>query len=167
MTSAAALLDAARARLRAGDPEGARRVRLGEIDQPRRVLGVARAPRIRPYAGAWHLGVLLLGDGGLWATNEIVRAREEIPRGFTAENQRRRAELALAARRGGYAEGEEVHVGWASIDVDALDRGEDAPPLLLEGGEPAVRWSATGAPMALGRYLDERVDLLLNPPERA
>ena len=87
---------------------------------PRRVLGIARSPRIVRVGAAWHLGVLLLGDDAVLATGDIVRARQEAPRGFTAESQRQRAELAAAARRGGFAEGETVHIGWRMLDPDAV-----------------------------------------------
>lgn len=165
--TAAELFDAARARLNAADPARMRQVRLGAIIPARKVLGIPRAPRISPVASAWHLGVLLVNDDGVWATNEIVRARAELPRGFTSENQRRRAELAAAAARGGFAEGEEVHVGWEHLDLPALERGEGCDPLVVVGGVPAVRWSSSGAPRPLAGYLDELLEFIAHPPERA
>ncbi|HYI50207.1 MAG TPA: glutaminase [Microbacterium sp.] len=158
MSTAAVLADA-RGRL-----AGAPREALGEFIVPRRVFGVGRAPRIVPRGSAWHLGVLLLTDDAVLATGDIVRAREEVRRGFTAESQRRRAELAAAARRGGIAEGASVHIGWAELDADAVDRGAASGPLALRDGTPSVRWSATGGYVPLGAYLDERIDLLLHPP---
>ena len=154
----AALLDDARQRL-AGTPQE----RLGEIVQPRRVLGVARAPRIVPRVGAWHLGVLLLADDALYATGEIVRAREEVRRGFTAESQRERDALAGAAFRGGYAPGEVVHIGWAPIDLAAIARGDASGPVRIVEGMPRVRWSRAGGESDLAAYLDERVELLRHP----
>jgi hypothetical protein len=155
----ASVLDDARARL-----AGAPREALGELLVPRRVLGMGRAPRIVPRGSAWHLGVLLLTEEAVLATGEIVRAHEEVRRGFTAESQRRRAELAAAARRGGVAEGTVVHTGWAELDVEAVDRGATSGPLTLRGGTPSVRWSAAGGYVPLAAYLDERIDLLLHPP---
>lgn len=180
--SVLALLDAARERLAGAPREG-----LGELIEPRRILGVARAARIVPRGTAWHLGVLLLTDDALLATGEIVRARTEAVRGYTAESQRRRADLAAAARRGGFDEGATVHIGWRMLDPAALERGEagptrpeaprDAPaarggavgtgPLALVGGIVSVRWSAAGRFMPLERYLDERIGLLLSPPAGA
>ena len=157
--STASLLDDARARL-----AGAPREALGELIVPRRVLGVGRAPRIVPRGSAWHVGALLLTEDAVLATGEIVRAREEVRRGFTAESQRRRAELAAAARRGGIGEGAVVHIGWAELDADAVDRGAASGPLVLREGTPNVRWSAAGGYMPLAAYLDERIDLLLHPP---
>lgn len=160
--SVLALLDAARERLAGAPREG-----LGELIEPRRILGVARAARIVPRGTAWHLGVLLLTDDALLATGEIVRARTEAVRGYTAESQRRRADLAAAARRGGFDEGATVHIGWRMLDPAALERGEASGPLALVGGIVSVRWSAAGRFMPLERYLDERIGLLLSPPAGA
>ena len=160
--SAASILDAARERLTAAPREA-----LGELVSPRRILGVARAPRIVRVGTAWHLGALLLTGDGVLATGEIVRARAEAIRGYTAESQRRRAELAAAARRGGFGEGETVHVGWRMLDPAAVDRGEASGPIALVDGVASIRWSAAGGYMPLERYLDERVSLLLDPPAGA
>jgi hypothetical protein len=157
-----ALLDGARAAL-AGAPLEA----LGELQTPRRVLGIARAARIVRVGSAWHLGVLLLNDNAAFATGDIVRARQDAPRGYTAESQRARAELAAAARRGGFAEGEAVHIGWRMLDIAAAERGEQSGPLALRDGIPSIRWSASGAYVPLEAYLAERADLLINPPTGA
>lgn len=141
--------------------------RLGELLPPRRMLGIPRAPRIVPRGAAWHLGVLLLTDDGVLETGDILRAREEARRGFTAESQRERAALAAAARRGGFAEGETVHIGWHELDLGAVERGGASGPLALRDGEPVVRWSHAGGFVPLTRYLDERVELLQHPPQGA
>ncbi len=160
--STASLIEGARARL--GDtPQEA----LGELIEPRRVLGLGRAARIVPRGTAWHLGVLLLTDDAVLATGDIVRARQEVRRGFTAESQRRRAELAAAARRGGIPEGKSVHIGWRVLDLDGVDRGEASGPLSLRDGTPSVRWSAAGGFIPLAAYLDERIELLRHPPAGA
>ena len=154
------LLAVARERL-----ANAPRDRIGELQEGRRLLGIPRAPRIVDRGRAWHLGVLLLTDGGVLATGDIVRSRAEVRRGFAAESQRRRAELSTAAHRGGVPEGETVHIGWRALDPAALDAR--TAPLALRDGELAVRWSAQGGYLPLARYLDERIDLLVHPPERA
>lgn len=156
------LLDTARRRL-----AGARRERLGELVQPRRILGIARAPRIVPRQDAWHLGALLLTDDALYATGEIVRAREEVRRGFTAESQRERAALAAAAFRGGFDEGEVVHIGWERIDLESVAAGAASGPLVVVDAVPHVQWSRTGGRTRLDAYLDERVELLRHPPAAA
>lgn len=154
------LLDATRTRL-----ADAPRERIGELQEGRRLLGIRRAPRIVPMATAWHLGALLLTDDAVLATGDIVRSRAEVRRGFAAESQRRRAELAAAASRGGVPEGEVVHIDWRTIDLSALD--ERSSPVAVRAGQALVRWSAAGGLMPLDRYLGERVDLLRHPPERA
>lgn len=157
-----ALLDAARSRLRDAPREA-----LGELVRPRRMLGVARAARILPRGTAWHIGVLLLTDEDVLATGQIVRARREVRRGYAAESQRSRAELAAAAYRGGFAEGDAVHIGWRRLDPAVIDSGGSDEPLQSPGGVPSVRWSGAGAPMPLAAYLDERIALLLDPPAGA
>jgi len=156
------LLDGARERL-----TDAPREALGELIVPRKVLVVGRSPRIVRRGAAWHLGVLLLTDDAVLATGDIVRARQEVRRGFAAESQRQRAELAAAARRGGLAEGETVHIGWQELDPDAVERGAASGPLALRDGVVSVRWSAAGGFMPLAAYLDERVELLRHPPAGA
>lgn len=150
----AAVLDAARERL-VGTP----RERLGDWASSRRLLGFGRAPRIVPVGEAWHVGVLLIADATVHATGEVLRARTEAPRGYTAQAQRERSERAAAAARGGFADGELVHLGFTPIDLEAIGRGEASGPLLLVGGVPHVRWSVTGAPRPLAAYLDEQIDL--------
>ena len=160
--SITALLDDARA-----DLSDVPREALGALRESRRVLGITRSPRIVRVGDAWHLGVLLLGVDALFATGDVIRARQEAPRGFTAESQRVRAELAAAARRGGFAEGETVHVGWRMLDPDAVTSGAASDPLVLRDGVPSVRWSAAGGYVPLEAYLRERVELLTNPPQGA
>ncbi|WP_243075557.1 glutaminase [Microbacterium sp. SS28] len=156
------LFASARARL-----EGVEREGLGELVQPRRVLGVQRAPRIVPRGAAWHLGVLLLADDAVLATGDIIRAREEARRGYTAESQRQRAALMAAARRGGFAEGATVHLGWTVLDLAAVAAGAASGPLALVDGVPSVRWSPRGGFAPLEGYLAERVSLLTEPPPGA
>lgn len=156
------ILATARARLAAAPREA-----LGELVEPRRVLGLARAPRIVPRGSAWHFGVLLLTDDAVLATGEIVRARQEAIRGYTAESQRRRAELAAAARRGGFPEGAVVHIRWRMLDLAGIGRDTASDPLVIREGVPLVRWSAAGGYVPLEAYLAERVELLLDPPAGA
>lgn len=149
------LFGAARMRL-----AGAPRERLGDWAHARRLLGFGRAPRIVPVGEAWHVGVLLIGDAEVWATGEILRARTEAPRGYTAQAQRERSERAAAAARGGFADGEVVHLGAAPIDVDEVRRGGVSGPLAVIAGVVHVRWSPTGVTRPLADYLDEQLELL-------
>ncbi|GAB3149155.1 hypothetical protein GCM10027058_10880 [Microbacterium neimengense] len=159
MDAVAELLDAARRELGEVPREA-----LG-VWRSRRILGIPTAPRIVPAGSAWHLGVLLLTDDAVLATGEVVRAREEVRRGFAAESQRERAAIAAAAFRGGFAEGQSVHVGWEPIDPDAVDAASS--PLRIGVDGPMVRWSAAGGFMPLSTYLAERVALARTPPAGA
>ncbi len=155
------LFDAARGRL-AGVPQEA----LGRWATPGRVL--RRAPRIERVGSAWRLGALLLTeDGDVLAVGDVVRAAEEVRRGYAAESARRRAAQRAAAVRGGFRPGETVHVGWQELDLDAVERGEASGPLFVAGGTAMIRWSAAGEPVPLVEYLRDRAALLLDPPEGA
>lgn len=148
------LLQAARERL-----AGSSRERLGEWTQGRRILGIGRAPRIVPVAEAWHVGVLLIGEDRVFATGEVLRARHDAIRGYTAEAQRARAERAAAAFRGGFAEAEVLHLGWSEMDAAAVDRGAGSGILSLQDGVPHITWSHTGPPRPLEDYLDDMLSL--------
>lgn len=119
-----------------------------------------RGRRIVRVGEAWHLGVLLLTETHALATAEVLRAADPGRRGYTAESARERAERRAEALRGGFDEGEVVHVGWRVIDVDAVDAGGASAPLALIDGVPSVRWSTAGGYMPLEAYLRERVTLL-------
>ncbi|MGB3375239.1 MAG: glutaminase, partial [Microbacterium sp.] len=64
------------------------------------------------------------------------------------------------ARRGGFAEGEVLHIGWQVLDADAVDAGSASGPLALLDGEPGVRWSPSGGLIPLAGYLDEKIGML-------
>ncbi|MFS0854013.1 glutaminase [Microbacterium sp. 179-I 3D4 NHS] len=119
-----------------------------------------RGRRIVRVGAAWHLGVLLLTDTHALATAEVLRAADPGRRGYTAESARERAARRAEALRGGFGEGEVVHVGWSVIDVQAVDAGGSSGPLALIDGVPSVRWSTAGGYMPLETYLRERVALL-------
>lgn len=152
VTSAAGLLAAARAEL---------------VDVPKEGLGEERSSRWRGerivrVGEAWHIGVLLLTDEHVLTTAEVLRAADPGRRGYTAESARARAARRQLALRGGFDEGDVVHIGWSVIDVDAVDAGGSSGPLALRDGVPSVRWSGAGAYMPLEAYLRERIDLLRN-----
>lgn len=152
MTTAAEILDAARAALAGVPKEG-----LGEERSSR-----WRGERIVRVGGAWHVGVLLLTDDRVLATAEVLRAADPGRRGYTAESARARAARRQLALRGGFGEGDVVHVGWSVIDVDAVNAGGSSGPLALIDSVPSVRWSSAGAYMPLDAFLQERIDLLRN-----
>lgn len=146
----AALLDAARARLAGAPQDGLGREKVSRW----------RGTRIVPVGSAWHLGVLLLTDDEVLATAEVLRAAEHVRRGYAAESARARAARREQARRGGFAEGMVVHVGWTPIDVAAVDAGAASGPLALIGDAPSVKWSSVGGYRPLGSYLDEQLALI-------
>lgn len=150
MTTASALLTGAVADLAGAPKEG-----LGEQRASR-----WRGRRIVRVGEAWHLGVLLLTETHALATAEVLRAADPGRRGYPAESARARAERRAEALRGGFREGEVVHVGWTVIDLDAVDAGASSGPLAVLDGVPSVRWSAAGGYMPLEAYLRERVPLL-------
>lgn len=136
------------------------RQRLGVRHEGRKLLGFGRALRILPVGEAWHVGVLLIGDDEVFATGEILRARAEAIRGYTAESQRARSDRAAAAARGGFAEGEPVHLDWTPVDLAAVDAGGASGPLAVADGVVTVAFAA-GARMPLSTYLDDRIALLV------
>jgi hypothetical protein len=157
------LLNAARARLAAA---GAPRERLGELVRPR-VLAGLRSPKIVPRDEAWRVGVLLVGERDVYAAGNVVRAGDPGRRGFASDAARIRAAVAAAAPRGGFGDGETVHLDWRVLDLSALERGEATGPLALVDGTPSVRWSPEAGLVPLAGYLDERIALLLHPPQGA
>ena len=141
------------------------RARSAFSDVPREALGREktsrwRAPRIVRVGSAWHVGVLLIADDAVFATAEVLRAAAPVRRGYAAESARARAERRAEASRGGFRDGETVHVGWTPIDLDVVAARGSSGPLVLTDGVPSVRWSAGGGLMPLAAYLDERIALL-------
>ena len=135
---------------------------------PREGLGEERSSRWRGrrivrVGSAWHVGVLLLTDTRVLATAEVLRAADPGRRGYTAESARARAARREEALRGGFAEGEVVHVGWSVVDVPAVDAGGSSGPLAVVDAVVSVRWSSAGGHMPLATYLRERVELLQSP----
>ena len=150
-----------------GDPLGALldRARTALSGVPREALGREktprwRAPRIVRAGSAWHVGVLLIDDDAAYATAEVLRAAAPVRRGYAAESARARAERRAEASRGGFGDGETVHVGWTPIDVATVSAGGSSGPLALIDGVPSVRWSAAGGFTPLSGYLEERIALL-------
>ncbi|MEV7608382.1 glutaminase [Microbacterium sp. NPDC089320] len=118
-----------------------------------------RGHRIVKVGEAWHLGVLLLTETHTLATAEVLRAADPGRRGYTAESARERAARRALALRGGFDEGDVVHIGWSEIDLAAVDAGGASGPLAMIETVPSVRWSTAGGWMPLEAYLRERVEL--------
>jgi len=125
---------------------GARTEALAEYLPPGRALGILPRPaRMRPVGRVWRLGAFLLTpDGELLRTGRVVRvAGTDRRRSVVAASITERHELALAARRGGYREGETVNFEAAPVDP-----------------------RAPGVP-DLDAYLADRAALLIHPPDPA
>lgn len=150
MTTASALLDQARGTLAAVAKEG-----LGEERRSR-----WRGLRIVRVGAAWHVGMLLLTDNAVFAVGEVLRAGDPGRRGYAAESARYRAELRLLALKGGFREGEVVHIGWTPIDIDAVDAGGISGPLAMRDGVPSVQWAPGSGYQPLDVYLRERIALM-------
>lgn len=157
-------LEAAAARLAEA---GARTEVLAELVEPRRVLGVARAPRMAQLGRVWRLGVLLVApDGSAYATGHVVRAELPARRSVLADSVAEHRGWQAAAVKGGITPGETVDFDAAAVDLDALAREGAAGPLVLRGDTAFVRWNPT-QPDALAdaaSYLADRVELLASPP---
>ena len=124
---------------------GARDEALAERRAARLALGFIPRPAVlAPTGRVWRLGdYLVTPDGGLLRTGQVVRvAGTDRRRSVVAATITEHHELALAARRGGYREGETVNYDASPVDLDAVD------------------------PAALEPYLAERAELLVHPPGR-
>lgn len=147
---------------------GARDEALADYVPERRVLGLPRAARMTPVGRVWRLGVLLIDAGGrICATGRVVRAerptRRSIPANAVAEQRAYRA----AAVKGGIPEGDTVNFDARPVDLDELAReGASGPLVLADDGAVLVRWSPSqpDALTPLERYLADRVELLVRPP---
>ena len=159
-----------RARTRLAEA-GARDEALAEFVPARRVMLITREARMVRVARVWRLGVLLLGTvDGLWATGSITRSQEPGRATYQSESAERRRGYRAAALRGRFPAGETVNFAARPIELDAAALAGSAGPLVLEGGRALVRWNATlgsGSALPLDEYLDDRVGLLVNPPEGA
>jgi len=98
-----------------------------------------------PLGRVWRLGAFLLTpDGRLLRTGRVVRvAGTDRRRSVVAAAITEHHELALAARRGGYREGETV-----DFDAEPVDPADAGVP-------------------DLAAYLTERAELLIEPPHGA
>ncbi|MCU1439583.1 MAG: hypothetical protein JWP85_580 [Rhodoglobus sp.] len=130
-------------------------------------LGVKLAAKLVPVERVWRLGVLLLGRSGtLYATGTTLRVTE--PRHPNAQSRlaEDRRELRAIALRSGISGGETINLD--AHDIVLGDLGPDSRPIAAGGDGFTVAWSATSATRTpLETYLEERVQLLIDPPEGA
>jgi len=113
--------------------------------------------RLRPVGEVWRLGALCLApDGALFATGDVLVVTEPTHPNFRNELAVQRNELRALLRRAGLPVG-----ATAVLDARPLDLGAPEAPLVVTGDGLGVLWTAGGAAIPFGRYLEERVDLLL------
>jgi len=160
-----ARLDGARSSLEAA---AARDEALAEyVPAQRRLLVFTKEAVMVPRGRVWRLGVFLLGrDGTLYQTGSLTRRQAPGRPAYQSVSAEERRAYRAAAFRGHFAEGESVNYGAHEIALEAESLRSSTGPLFLRDGEALVRWSSTApdAVVEFGRYLDDRVGLLTNPP---
>lgn len=150
-------------RLQAAD---ARTEALAEFVPRRRVLAIIpKAAHFNPLGRVWRLGVFLLGsDGTLYAVGSTTRAVPPGYPGFQSISAEERRGYRAAAFAGDFEPGETVNFGARAIELTADALREESGPLFIADGQPLVRWNpSASSASAFGAYLDERVELLIQP----
>ncbi len=145
---------------------------LAEYVAARKVaLIFTKQSRLQTIDHVWRLGVLLLSaDGQLYAAGTTTRAVDPGWPQYQAQSMEVRREYRAAAMRSDYAEGSTINLNAAPITLTREGIVESGGPLVLRDGVVRVRWSAhvdDDAALPVEAYLDERVELLLHPPEGA
>lgn len=162
------LLDRAVERLSSAE---ARTEELAEYVPEHRVLLVPRPAVLRSLGRVWRLGVFLLGvDGALWETGQTTRALEPGRPGYQSQSAEQRRAYRAAASRGKFPHGETVNFDAEPVELSVAALRASSGRLFLDGDRPRVRWNtaATDADAVdLASYLDDRVELLANPPAGA
>ncbi|GAA1441904.1 hypothetical protein GCM10009617_12500 [Leifsonia poae] len=150
---------------------GARQEELATFIPRQLRMLIAREPVLQPVGRVWRLGVLLLdADGVLRATGAITRATEPGRPAYQSQSAETRRAYRAAAQRGHFASGATVNYDTEVIDLDAEGLRSTAGPLFLRNGRALVRWSPTATDadaVDFARYLAERVELLVSPPQGA
>jgi hypothetical protein len=150
---------------------GARDEALAEYVAPRRVVVFEKKAVLVPLGRVWRLGVLLLAaDGGVYATGSTTRALEPGRPAYQSESAEIRRAYRAAAFRGPFERGETVNFDATPIALDADALRASTGPLFLRDGASMVRWSPAaddGSAVPLAAYLDDRLELLIHPPEGA
>jgi hypothetical protein len=163
-----AALDDAVDRLAAAE---ARDEALATYVPPRKVLLFTKKAAMVPVGRVWRLGVFLLGrDGTLYATGSVTRAVAPGHPGYQSISAESRREHRAAAFRGPFQAGEPVNFDGVVIELDAVSLRASRGPLFLRGDTPLVRWSPSASDDSVAvfdTYLEDRVSLLLTPPEGA
>lgn len=148
---------------------GARDEALAAFVPPRRVLFFTRAASFVPLGKVWRLGVFLLDrDGTLYETASTTRAVEPGFPGYQSQSAEERRGYRAAALKGPFAHGETINFNAVVIETDAEGLRSASGPLFVRGNQALVRWSPTATmATAFSAYLNERVNLQIDPPEGA
>lgn len=145
---------------------GARDELLVEYARPR-WAGLRLSPKLTTIGRVWRLGVLLLGhDAALYATGTSLRVSE--PRHPNAQSAlaEQRREVRAVALRSGISAGETINLDAMDIRLDEL--GPRTRPVARTEEGLFVQWSTDSDALApFENYLDERIALLIDPPEGA
>jgi hypothetical protein len=149
----------------------ARTEALAEYVPDHRVLLVPRPARLRSMGRVWRLGVFLLGtDGVLFETGQTTRALEPGRPGYQSQSAEQRRAYRAAASRGRFPHGETVNFDAEPVVLDVDELRSSPGRLFVSGDRPRVRWNAAAGDsdaVDLAAYLDDRVELLANPPAGA
>lgn len=136
----------------------------------RRLWLLPKPATMRPIDEVWRLGRLLLGRSGeLYAAGRTTRAAERGRPGYQSLSREERRDVAAAALHGGYPTGATVNFGAVPLKFDeaSLLALDERAPIGVDGDVLRVRWregaELSGAP-TLEQYLNERAELLINPP---
>jgi hypothetical protein len=160
-----AILESAVERLSSAD---ARTEALAEYVPEHRVLLVPRPAVLRSMGRVWRLGVFLLGtDGALYETGLTTRALEPGRPGYQSQSAEHRRAYRAAASRGRFPHGETVNFDAVPVVLDVEALRASTGRLVIAGDRPLVRWNARAGDadaVDLAPYLDDRVELLAEPP---
>jgi hypothetical protein len=145
---------------------GARDEVLVDFSRPR-WAGLKLAPRMVEVERVWRLGVLLLGHSArLYATGitlHVTEPKHPNPQSLLAEERRM---LRTAAAKAGIPKGETIDLDARDIRLDELTA--DSRPIARTADGFGVQWSPASPTLTpLQAYLEERVALLIEPPEGA
>ena len=155
-------------RLRAADP---RDEALAIFVPKRRVLLFTKDASFIPIGRVWRLGAFLLDrEATLYETGSTTRAVAPGYPGFQSNSAEERRGYRAAAQKGPFRPGETVNFGARIVSLNADELRMSRGPLFVHDGRALVRWNASATAetaVPFDAYLQERVSLLIQPPEGA
>jgi hypothetical protein len=137
----------------------------------RRVLLFTKDASFIPIGRVWRLGAFLLDrEGTLYETGSTTRAVTPGYPGFQSNSAEERRGYRAAAHKGPFREGETVNFAARIVALDADELSASRGPLFLHDGRALVRWNSSATAetaVPFDAYLQERVSLLVEPPDGA